>query len=128
MPQAIQISVTADQIKAAALSNSLQLLLLPPGAPMRAIVAKAREAFAGPATLSACSMSIGTQEDPEYFFSAFDLIASVSGKQFKGVNTFEIMDFDASTRIFLFVNSVGANLDQLTKGRVDIWFEENRFF
>ena len=114
-------AVEFDDIAVAALTTDVALFTLPAGGVIEAVKIKASTAFSGGA-VSSLLASVGITGNLTKYSVPFDLMAAVSDTNFGLWNEFAGETHDAAgTSIRFSVEAIGANLDQLTAGVVDIW-------
>lgn len=75
--------------------------------------------FAG-AGITSLLLDIGRTGNPTAYLSGFDLLQTATGSSFTDVAINSIIDIAVNTDIIITVTAVGANLDQLTNGVLNI--------
>lgn len=115
-------TVLYGALSAAGLSNSVQLFTLQPGYALTGIQIKHSASFTG-AAVSAVSASVGIAGDTTKFIDQFDVMQTVTDSAFDGLITSYIASWANNTAIELTGISVGANLNALTTGSVDVYYK-----
>lgn len=116
----IKISKTFADFSIAGLEKDIQILSLPPGYESRVFV-KHSEAFAGTG-ITGCETEVGiTGELDKYMFEAFNVFQAVGDKIFTQEAINSVEDWGSVTSIRANMRSVGADLDQLSAGKIDYY-------
>ncbi len=119
--QWLKISKTFADFSDASLEKDIEVLSLPEGHELVKHLIKQEEAFAGTG-ITKCETELGIAgELSKYSFEPFDVFQAVGDTMFfqEGVDTVE--SWGSTTSIRGNMRSVGANLDQLTAGKVDYY-------
>lgn len=120
IPVWIKYTVTAAQLSAAALTNSITLVSLPAGGVVHGVKIKHSAAFTG-GLLSAYSVSVGVAGSLDKYASAFDVFQAVSDTTFQITSSFNSENHGAAVNLLVTAVSIGANVSAAAAGSVDIW-------
>lgn len=117
----LKISKTFADFSIAGLEKDIEILSLPAGHELVKIFLKHEEAFAG-TSITAVETELGIAgELDKYMFEAFDVFQSISDAIFNMSVVNVVENFGSATSIRANMRSVGANLDQLTTGKIDYY-------
>lgn len=105
---------------AAALTLDIEALLLGPKNAMHVIRIKHSDAFVGTG-ITALTLSVGLVGQLDKYLLPFDVFQAVGDTVQESVSLFAIESDSGATSIRIAATAVGANLDQLSAGSVDVW-------
>jgi len=121
VPRWKKFTVTHEDLQAAALTNDIELFILPAGGIIQGVMMKHSEAFAGTG-ITDYDISVGIVGTLAKYAAAFDVDQAIGDTVFSLTTTAGAETFAAAgTSIRVAATSVGANLDQSTAGSLDIW-------
>lgn len=104
----------------AGLTVSITSFVLPAENLLEAIFIKHSQLFAAPG-LTSLLISVGVVGDEGLFVDSFDVLQAVADQTFQIVDSKYIGSFASATNILVSAVAVGANLDTLTAGSVDVY-------
>lgn len=114
------LDITWNELLQETTQVSISLGTLLAGTSLKSIYVKTTEAFDGVNTLT---LDIGTEDDPDYFISGYDLKASVTDNNFTKDLFEEILSTSSPTTIYATITG-SSNLTALTEGSVSITLEK----
>jgi hypothetical protein len=115
----IQITKTYADFATAALTNSIDLFIIPAKSVLHNTFVKHSAQFLG-GGITAYDIRTGITGAPQKFSVPFDVFQSVGNQNFGQYVYGAIENYGAATTIKVAANSVGANLNAATQGVVDI--------
>jgi hypothetical protein len=118
----IQETIGYSSFFTAALTRTITAHTLAANRTMFSIIIKHTQAFVG-AGISALTLDVGILSDTDKFITSFDVLQAVSDGAQDSVLT--VYYPGTLTAITVTATAVGANLDQLTAGSVDLFFLES---
>lgn len=104
----------------ASLEKQISLFSLPAKTVILGVIIKHSTAFSGTG-VTGMSVSVGTASDKARYSNGFDVLQAVAADTIGLFHCFHAESFSGATTVYLNCKSVGANLDQLSAGSVDIW-------
>lgn len=117
----LKISKTFADFSIAGLEKDIEVLSLPAGHELVKIFLKSEEAFAG-TSITEVKTELGIAgELDKYMFEAFDILQATGDTVFNMGVINVVENFGSSTSIRASMKSVGANLDQLSAGKIDYY-------
>jgi len=117
----LKISKTFADFSIAGLEKDIEVLSLPTGHELVKIFLKSEEAFAG-TSITEVETELGIAgELDKYMFEAFDVLQATGDTVFNMGVVNVVENFGSSTSIRANMRSVGANLDQLSAGKIDYY-------
>jgi len=121
-PRWVKVGVAISHVafQAAALTNSINLFVLPAGADIHEVKIKHSTAFAGGA-IASYTISVGISGTLAKYAAAFDVFQAVSGTAFQLSHLVGGENQGATTQILATATSTVGNLNASTQGTVDIW-------
>ena len=114
------LNITWNELLQETTQVSISLGTLLAGTSLKSIYVKTTEAFDGVNTLT---LDIGTEDDPDYFISGYDLKASVTDNNFTKDLFEEILSTSSPTTIYATITG-SSNLTDLIAGSVSITLEK----
>lgn len=114
------LDITWNELLQETTQVSISLGTLLAGTSLKSIYVKTTEAFDGVNTLT---LDIGTEDDPDYFISGYDLKASVTDNNFTKDLFEEILSTSSPTTIYATITG-SSNLTDLIAGSVSITLEK----
>lgn len=117
----IKISKTFADFSIAGLEKDIEVISLPAGHELVKHFIKHNEAFSG-SGITGCETELGiVGELDKYMFEAFDVFQTVDDKVF-GLGVVNVVEnWGSATSIRGNMKSIGANLDQLSAGKIDYY-------
>jgi len=106
----------------AALTGDIEIASLVAKGLIEQIVVKHTTLFVG-SGITSLKADVGITGDLTRYLALFDLLAAVADTTFNQSISNELHDFGAVTSLRLQLTAVGANLDQLTDGDVDVYIK-----
>ena len=119
------ITIGFAALQTAALTNTIELTSLLAKGVIEMIIVKSATAFVG-ASITNLNVEIGLASDADKFMGAYDALAAVGdtnrapGQFFDGPESFA-----SATSIKLKATAVGANLDALSAGSLEVWVKRS---
>lgn len=114
------LDITWNELLQETTQVSISLGTLLAGTSLKSIYIKTTEAFDGVDTLT---LDIGTEDDPDYFISGYNLKAAVADNNFTKDLFEEILSTSSPTTIYATITG-SSNLTALTEGSVSITLEK----
>lgn len=114
------LDITWNELLQETTQVSISLGTLLAGTSLKSIYIKTTEAFDGVNTLT---LDIGTEDDPDYFISGYNLKAAVADNNFTKDLFEEILSTSSPTTIYATITG-SSNLTALTEGSVSITLEK----
>ena len=120
-----KITIGFAALQTAALTNTIELTSLLAKGVIEMIIVKSATAFVG-ASITNLNVEIGLASDADKFMGAYDALAAVgdtnraAGQFFDGPESFA-----SATSIKLKATAVGANLDALSAGSLEVWVKRS---
>jgi len=118
-PMWIERTYVFGDFSAAGLTLDFELFDLQGGEKIHGIFLIHTSSFIG-GTISAVTMSVGIAGNLVKYAPAFDVFQAAGNTVFQDSEITGVEDFGSSTSIRLAATSVGANLDQLTQGVLEV--------
>jgi len=113
---------THTNFQTAGLTNDIELVSAPALTQIDGFAIKHSEAFAG-TSITAYTISIGIAGELAKYVPAFDVFQAIGNQTGALVAAFSIENFGAAVSIRAAAIAVGANLDQSTAGKVDLFYK-----
>jgi hypothetical protein len=104
----------------ASLEKQIALFTLPSKTIILGVTIKHSTAFSGTG-ITGMTVSVGTSGDKTRYSIGFNVFQAVAAATIGLFHCFHAESFGGATTVYLNCKSVGANLDQLAAGSVDIW-------
>lgn len=106
---------------AAALTQTIEFFILPAKGVIEAVMLKSTTAFSGP-SLTAYAALIGIAGDTGKYSNSYDVFAAVNAANYQSFTaSHSVEDFVAATSIKITATSVGANLNTVTAGALEVY-------
>jgi hypothetical protein len=122
-PQWAKVTIGYAALAAAALTNDVLLgISIPTRGVLEGLVIKHTTAFAGGA-VSAVKIDIGVAGELDRFLSDFDVFQAVNDAASEFVGQASLGSFSAPLALRIRATAVGANLDQISQGSIDVWYK-----
>lgn len=122
----LKTTMTFAQFTALSLSQSVAAFSLPAGNILTGLIIKHSTPFTG-SSITAVLAEIGTTGSPDQFIGDYNVFQSASDTVFDNTVTGFIGSFINPTSIFLTLTATGANLNALSTGSVDIYYQYQPF-
>jgi len=118
-----KITIPYTAFAAAALTSTIDLgVTVPILGVVEAFCVKHSAAFTGGA-VSAVTLDIGITGVEDKYASAIDVFQAIGDDVFTAGQVADVPNFAGTTALRIRATSVGANLDQLSQGSVDVWIK-----
>ena len=115
-------SFTYDEFSTAGLTNDVEITSLAAKGIVEQAVIKSTTLFAG-SGITDLSASLGVTGSLDLYLPSYDLLAAVGDTNFQQAIVDQLHNFGSATSIRIQLTAVGANLDQLSAGGVDVYLK-----